>query len=312
MAKKTQQRYITEVIEIHKGLYTYKNLVYVGSSPGQKLIVTCSTHGDFEINAACHRRGKGCQKCAYTARAQTHKHTFKDFLEIAEPRNGHQYVYIEPSTYFGENTIISAICTKHGLFSTTAVQHKMGRGCGKCGSEAGWAKMFDTQEEFIAKSIARHGDRYDYSLVKYKNDKEDVEIICKEHKSFWQTPQNHKAGRGCPACASYGFDRTKPATLYILQFNDVVKVGITNRPTKQRVSRINKDSGYKFTIHTEIKSESGLKICNLESSLLKWLRSNYEKIADKFEGSTECFLNVPIEAILHFIMPHTRENLIEP
>src|SRR5690606_19492574 len=45
-----------------------------------------------------------------------------------------------------------------------------------------------------------HGDEYDYSLVKYINHHTKVEIICKRHGSFWQSPNNHIRGQCCPKC----------------------------------------------------------------------------------------------------------------
>lgn len=55
-----------------------------------------------------------------------------------------------------------------------------------------------SQEEFIYKCIEAHNNKYDYSLVKYKNTRSKIEIICKEHGVFSQTPQNHLKKQGCP------------------------------------------------------------------------------------------------------------------
>jgi hypothetical protein len=55
--------------------------------------------------------------------------------------------------------------------------------------------------EWIAKAILVHGIRYDYSLVDYRGADKKVEIVCHEHKSFWQNPYNHLAKNGCPKCA---------------------------------------------------------------------------------------------------------------
>ena len=55
-----------------------------------------------------------------------------------------------------------------------------------------------TQYEFIRSCIERHGNRYDYSLVSYKNISTKVSIICKEHGIFIQNAKNHKDGQGCP------------------------------------------------------------------------------------------------------------------
>ncbi len=41
-----------------------------------------------------------------------------------------------------------------------------------------------TTEEFIAKAKAVHGDKYDYSKVDYKGNKDPVIIICPKHGEF--------------------------------------------------------------------------------------------------------------------------------
>lgn len=58
------------------------------------------------------------------------------------------------------------------------------------------------KEKFIEKSIKRHGERYDYSKVEYKDSLTKVCIVCPEHGEFWQTPQAHVRGNGCPKCAN--------------------------------------------------------------------------------------------------------------
>lgn len=56
-------------------------------------------------------------------------------------------------------------------------------------------------ENFIQKSREVHGaDKYDYSLVEYKNNNTKVIIICKIHGIFEQIPRSHTSGVGCPKC----------------------------------------------------------------------------------------------------------------
>ena len=59
-----------------------------------------------------------------------------------------------------------------------------------------------TTEEFIKKAREVHGDRYDYSKVRYVDAKTDVCIICPIHGEFMQRPSHHTAGHGCTKCAS--------------------------------------------------------------------------------------------------------------
>lgn len=55
-------------------------------------------------------------------------------------------------------------------------------------------------EEFIRRARLVHGDKYDYSKVAYVNTQTKVCIICHEHGEFWQQPQHHLKGSGCPSC----------------------------------------------------------------------------------------------------------------
>lgn len=59
-----------------------------------------------------------------------------------------------------------------------------------------------TTEEWLKRAKKVHGDRYDYSHVKYVTHKDLVKIICKKHGFFEQTPHNHAYGQNCPDCNS--------------------------------------------------------------------------------------------------------------
>ena len=58
-----------------------------------------------------------------------------------------------------------------------------------------------TIDEFIKKSKEIHGERYNYSLVKYVNCKTKVKIICTEHGEFEQSPEKHLMGQKCKLCS---------------------------------------------------------------------------------------------------------------
>lgn len=64
-----------------------------------------------------------------------------------------------------------------------------------------------TTEEFIADAIKVHGDEYDYSKVNYVNNNTKVEIVCKEHGSFWVLPRIHLMGCKCGKCKGVSSDR---------------------------------------------------------------------------------------------------------
>ena len=75
----------------------------------------------------------------------------------------------------------------------------------------------NTKETFIQKALTKHGEQYDYSRVVYVNNKTPVEIICPEHGVFYQRPDSHLVGKGCPFC---GLDKQK-SLLYGVGVNDL-------------------------------------------------------------------------------------------
>jgi hypothetical protein len=59
-----------------------------------------------------------------------------------------------------------------------------------------------TTTAFVAAAMRKHGARYRYDKVEYKNSSTPVEIQCPTHGPFTQTPSNHLAGKGCRQCAT--------------------------------------------------------------------------------------------------------------
>lgn len=67
-----------------------------------------------------------------------------------------------------------------------------------------------TQEEFIEKAKAKHGDKYDYSKVRYVDARSTVIITCPKHGDFEQLAHVHLAGHGCNEC---GHEKSKKSRL---------------------------------------------------------------------------------------------------
>lgn len=65
-----------------------------------------------------------------------------------------------------------------------------------------------SQEQFLKECDDIHGNIYDYSETVYEKSNKEVCIICHkndengiEHGKFWQKPNKHLLGQGCPVCA---------------------------------------------------------------------------------------------------------------
>ena len=74
--------------------------------------------------------------------------------------------------------------------------------CKRCGRRIpkGQNVCDNCNRTFIDKAKKIHGDKYDYSKVKYSNSKHKITIVCFEHGEFKQTPNNHLQGKGCSKC----------------------------------------------------------------------------------------------------------------
>lgn len=59
-----------------------------------------------------------------------------------------------------------------------------------------------TTDEFVHRSVEIHGSTYDYSRVRYSTTHTPIEIVCKIHGPFFQEPESHLRGCGCPRCAN--------------------------------------------------------------------------------------------------------------
>jgi hypothetical protein len=109
------------------------------------------------------------------------------------------------AVYRGVGEKVRIRCKEHDeWFEQHANSHLNGRdGCSVCKNlKVGrWNAL--TQEEFIARSINKHGDRFDYSRVVYVHRDEKVWIRCIEHDCwFEQTAGNHMLG--CSSCVQCG------------------------------------------------------------------------------------------------------------
>ena len=186
--------FIRKAKEVFGNKYDYSKVEY--KTAQDYVTIICPEHGEFRIRACNHIQGHGCSKCA-----KNQKYTTESFIKASKEVHADFYDYSE-TVYINAKTKVRIICPIHGPFLQIPFNHIHGTRCPQCGSEAGGQKrVASSAEEFNIKAKAIHGDKYDFSQVKYVAANEKVPVICKEHGVFWMTPQNILAGHGCPICA---------------------------------------------------------------------------------------------------------------
>ena len=134
----------------------------------------------------------------------TREDVIKRFQDIHKGR----WIY-DKFEYYNMHIKSIITCPIHGDFMMTPHAHLKGQGCPKCGILNRANKKRDTTDSFIEKAKDKHNNEWlDYSEVNYVDSKTEVCIIChkkdrlgNEHGKFYQSPNNHLNGNGCPKCA---------------------------------------------------------------------------------------------------------------
>lgn len=189
--KKTHTQFVYEANLKHSNKYKYPE-AYAGDAV--KIDIECPLHGVFRQIPSSHLQGNGCKLCAIETRKKLFSKTFNQFVIDSDRKHNNKYKYV--GEYNGALKKIDIECPLHGIFQQTPDKHIQGNGCPKCAG-----KIRKTTEEFINEAIQIHGDKYKYP-GEYVNARSDIAIECKKHGIFFQVPDVHLNGSGCPTCSS--------------------------------------------------------------------------------------------------------------
>ena len=196
MGKKlTKEIFIERSIEKHGNVFDYTKVIYKNTS--SKVEIVCKKHGSFHQSPYCHMSGQKCPSCSGRP-----IYTTKTFIENSKNIHGNKYDYSK-SKYVSSKTKLIISCPKHGDFEQSPNSHFRGVGCQECYNQRRGDSLRHTNETFIEKSISIHGEKYDYSKVKYINSRKKVIIKCQEHGEFKQSPSDHIDGQGCRRCSKH-------------------------------------------------------------------------------------------------------------
>ena len=195
--KISPEEFIEKSKKIHGDKYDYSLCEYKNANSNVTII--CKKHGEFKQYAKLHMSGSNCPKCFGRDKDND------DVINTLKQVHGDKYDY-SMVEYVSEKTPIKIKCQEHGIFEQTFNTHKKGHGCPKC------VGRYKSNDDFINNAKIIHDNKYDYSLVNYKNSIINVDIICKIHGVFNQSPTNHLQGNGCPKCKGVSISLKKTNT----------------------------------------------------------------------------------------------------
>ena len=189
----TTSGFVDRAVKVHGNKYDYSKVVYVNNRVKVTMILT--SNGDFFQVPNSHLHGSGCPECGLLKNTRNRSGTTKSFIDRAIKVHGNKYDYSKVLYTNAHNKVVIT-CSIHGDFRVDPNNFLKGHGCRKC--------YFKSKEcnNFIERFKRVHGNTYDYSKVKYKNNNTKICIICDKHEEFWQLPRIHFNGHGCPICNS--------------------------------------------------------------------------------------------------------------
>jgi len=186
-----KEKFIEKSIKIHGNKYDYTSVNYINIHT--KVLIYCKKCKKyFEQRPDHHYGGCGCQQCSNNKKLNT-----QTFIEKSKKLYGDKFDY-SLVDYKNMHTKVKLICKHHGEFEQTPMTHlKNGSQCCAKNNKLDTKKFID-----IANKI--HNNKYDYSLVDYKNNHTKIKIICKYHNYiFEQLPNNHSSKKhNCPLCGN--------------------------------------------------------------------------------------------------------------
>ncbi len=189
--EKKYNNFVIKAKNLFGDKYDYSFVEYVSST--KKVKIMCNHHNiEFYQEPSEHLRGKNvCIKC------QDRITDTSSLINKLKDVHGDKYDY-SLVKYIDSKTKVNILCPMHGIFERIPSGYK--QGCPKCyNDKRGDTKRYNT-DEFVKKSKEIHGNKYDYSLVKYSSNKDKVKIICPIHGEFEQVAYNHMRGKGCVKC----------------------------------------------------------------------------------------------------------------
>ena len=188
----TKEGFVKRATDLYGDKFDYTDVKIDGCF--NRVRISCPSHGFMDVRPTVFLQGKTvCRDCEIEKRGRA-------FIDRAKKLHGNRYDY-GLVKYKRMKQEVRIVCGKHGVFCKSPFAHVSGKaGCPVCypGIKSGRKKR--DNNEFIRDAVSVHGQRYDFSRVKYVGIIKKVTIVCLKHGSFSQIANNHLMGQGCPRC----------------------------------------------------------------------------------------------------------------
>ena len=267
------------------------------TSARNKVRAVCDAHGEFftSFTQLVGRHKHGCPNCAAKQRGAAKRISEEEIIKRITEKFGYKY-QVKETFIKKEATWITVICKEHGEFQVRAVSFiKNSVGCKKCAdSSTGELKRL-TQAEVIDKLEKKYPNKFDYSLVEFKNIRTAIKLRCIEHKNIFEMTVKDLLNKAviyaCPECSPL-----KPLTFE--EFDEVASsitadryifIEDTYKGLSKEVSACCKEHKIIFKVWADsvLKFGSGCPLCENSHRGGSWAQRN---IAEALSDSDINFL----------------------
>lgn len=254
------------------------NPAQVTAGSNRKFSWLCPENHPYVATVAHRSSGKGCPYCA----GQKVLVGFND-LRTTHPDLATRWDYAKNAPLnpeqvsMGTTRKVHWICEEGHSYSAGVNSKARGGGCPICADQRVLAGYND-----LGTLFPEIAEEWDY---KKNAPTTPADVLRGTAKKFaWKCPEGHSfqqsvlsrtnGGAGCPKCAKYGYDGTRPGILYFIKNEKLRarKIGITNRETGPRYDRI-LSYGEDWEVVKTFSSDDGYQIRAAELALLDWLRN---------------------------------------
>lgn len=191
--------------EIWGVTYDFSKSVY--KTETGKILIICPLEGHGEFYRSTYdldRLTKGCPKCGDRVR-RTHKLIPWEEIEARFiAAHGNRYGYEQAKAVYTKVTApVPILCSEHGVFRQSPVDHYGGHNCPRCARQSMWTtrRPEGTPRARFNRAVEIHGDKFDYTDTDFSQEK--ITVWCNKHGgTFETTVTSHiRSQCGCNVCA---------------------------------------------------------------------------------------------------------------
>lgn len=276
--RKTQEEYLEKLVSrgiVYKPIEPYSTVT-------TKILHECLKKHQWKATPNSILNGKGCPLCASNQK-KTHEQYEAELLS-----NSIFYVPIEP--YKGALTNILHECLEGHQWKASPVNVLRGSGCPTCYSVKKSFRQTKTHAQYEQELFEKELEYW--PVEPYKGSLTKILHECIEGHQWPATPTSILNGRGCPTCATHGFNPDLPSILYYIKLDkfpeSFYKIGITNNSISKRFE---KDKDKTITVLLEKHFDKGSYAAKEEKGILEKYKALRQKVPGflKSGGNTELF-----------------------